>query len=117
MIRYAEQGVDDPTGGVLDQAPDARWFQVFSRHHGSEAECLMLQDVPAREPYQLLRPPSSPGRIVIQAWLASRGLIVAVALVLAVVQHRTLTDMVSNWDVQHFAGWLPADTWPSLMAP
>ena len=23
-------GVDDPTGGVLDHAPDARWFQVFS---------------------------------------------------------------------------------------
>ena len=23
-------GVDDPTGGVLDQARDARWFQVFS---------------------------------------------------------------------------------------
>src|SRR4029453_2485938 len=46
---------------------------------------------------------SSPGRIVIQAWLASRGLIVAVALLLAVLQHRTLSDMVSNWDVQHFA--------------
>ena len=46
---------------------------------------------------------SSSGRIVIQAWLASRGMIFGVALVLAVVQHRTLTDMVSNWDVQHFA--------------
>src|SRR6187551_2200936 len=45
---------------------------------------------------------SSPGRIVVQAWLASRGLIMAVALVLAVLQQRTLTDMVSNWDVQHF---------------
>jgi Mannosyltransferase (PIG-V) len=46
---------------------------------------------------------ASPGRTVVQAWLASRGLIFAVALVLAVVQHRTLTNMVSNWDVQHFA--------------
>jgi hypothetical protein len=46
---------------------------------------------------------SSSGRIVVQAWLASRGMIFGVALVLAVVQHRTLTDMVSNWDVQHFA--------------
>jgi Mannosyltransferase (PIG-V) len=45
---------------------------------------------------------SSPGRIVVQAWLASRGMIFTVALVLAVVQHRTLTNMVSNWDVQHF---------------
>jgi hypothetical protein len=24
------ENVDDPTGGVLDQAPDARWFQVLS---------------------------------------------------------------------------------------
>jgi Mannosyltransferase (PIG-V) len=62
----------------------------------------MLQDVtqPAATPAETT---SSPGRIVIQAWLASRGMIVAVALLLAVVQHRTLTNMVSNWDVQHFA--------------
>ena len=68
----------------------------------------MLQDVarPAAAPAETT---SSPGRIVIQAWLASRGLIVAVALLLAVVQHRTLTDMVSNWDVQHFARL--ADRW------
>lgn len=58
---------------------------------------LAPQPIPAVE-----TSPSSPGRIVIQAWLASRGMIFAVALVLAVVQHRTLTDMVSNWDVQHF---------------
>jgi hypothetical protein len=41
-------------------------------------------------------------RIVIQAWIASRGLIAAVALLLAVREGRSLTDMVSNWDVQHF---------------
>ena len=35
-------------------------------------------------------------------------MVAAVALVLAVVQQRTLTDMVSNWDVQHF-GKLAAD--------
>jgi hypothetical protein len=62
----------------------------------------MLQDVapPAPAPAEST---SSPGRTVIQAWLASRGLIVAVALLLAVVQHRTLSDMVRNWDVEHFA--------------
>ena len=63
---------------------------------------------------------SSPARIVIQAWLASRGMIAAVALVLAVVQQRTLTDMVSNWDVQHFvqlaAGGYFADADGTLMA-
>ena len=35
--------------------------------------------------------------------MASRGMIVGVALVLAVVQGRSLTNMVSNWDVQHFS--------------
>jgi drug/metabolite transporter (DMT)-like permease len=42
------------------------------------------------------------GRIVIQAWLASRGLIALVALVLAVVEHRRLGEMVMNWDARHF---------------
>jgi hypothetical protein len=80
----------------------------------------MLQDVarPMTAPAQ--RATSSPARIVIQAWLASRGLIVAVALVLAVVEHRTLTNMVSNWDAQHFSklaadGYL-ADPDGTLMA-
>jgi hypothetical protein len=63
---------------------------------------------------------SSPGRIVVQAWLASRGMIFTVALVLAVVQHRTLTNMVSNWDVQHFgnlaAGGYLAEPDGTLMA-
>ena len=56
----------------------------------------MLQGVarPVAAPAE--RTTSSPARIVIQAWLASRGLIVAVALVLAVAEHRTLTNMVSN---------------------
>jgi len=40
--------------------------------------------------------------MVIQAWLASRLLILGVALLLAVYQGRSLTTMVSNWDVQHF---------------
>jgi hypothetical protein len=48
---------------------------------------------------------------VIQAWLASRGMIVAVALVLAIVQQRTLTGMVSNWDVQHFARLAEGGYW------
>ena len=45
----------------------------------------------------------SSGRIVVQAWIASRGLIALVALLLALRQGRSLTDLVSNWDVQHFA--------------
>lgn len=42
------------------------------------------------------------GRIVLQAWIASRGLIAAVALLLAVIEGRSLTTMINNWDVQHF---------------
>ncbi|HET9873473.1 MAG TPA: hypothetical protein VFP89_12885 [Propionibacteriaceae bacterium] len=42
------------------------------------------------------------GRIVLQAWLASRGLICLVALLLAVVEGGRIPDMVSNWDVRHF---------------
>ena len=41
-------------------------------------------------------------RTVTQAWLASRGLIALVALLLAVYQGRSLTDMVDQWDVEHF---------------
>src|SRR6187200_2917499 len=44
----------------------------------------------------------SDGRIVLQAWIASRGLIAGVALLLAVLEGRRLTEQVSNWDVQHF---------------
>ncbi len=59
-------------------------------------------------------------RTVAQAWLASRGLIVLVALVLAVRQGYRLSDMVSNWDVQHFAelarGGYAADPTGQLMA-
>ena len=43
------------------------------------------------------------GRLVVQAWLASRGLIALVALLLALREGRSFTDMVSNWDVQHFS--------------
>ena len=81
---------------------------------------MMLQRLAPRAISAAETSASSPGRIVIQAWLASRGMILAVALVLAVVQHRTLTDMVSNWDVQHFgrlaAGGYRAEPDGTLMA-
>jgi hypothetical protein len=71
---------------------------------------MMLQDA-ARPGAAPAATAASPGRIVIQAWLASRGMIVAVALVLAIVQQRTLTGIVSNWDVQHFARLAEAGYW------
>ncbi len=72
---------------------------------------MMLQRLAPRAIPAAETSASSPGRIVIQAWLASRGMIFAVALVLAVVQHRTLTDMVSNWDVQHFGRLAAGGYW------
>jgi hypothetical protein len=80
----------------------------------------MLQDAARPVAAAKERSASTPGRIVIQAWLASRGMIVGVALVLAVVQGQSITNMVSNWDVQHFSklaadGYL-ADPDGTLMA-
>jgi hypothetical protein len=42
-------------------------------------------------------------RSVTQAWLASRGLIALVALLLAVAGHRSLSQMLANWDAGLFA--------------
>lgn len=42
------------------------------------------------------------GRTVVQGWLASRGLIALVALLLAVVSNRDLMAMTNNWDAVHF---------------
>lgn len=50
----------------------------------------------------LALPTGAGGRTVVQAWLGSRGLIALVALLLALHEGRRVTDMVSNWDVQHF---------------
>ena len=62
----------------------------------------LVQTPPEPSAADEARAQRSDGRIVIQAWLASRGLIAAVALVLAVVEGRSVSDMVSNWDVRHF---------------
>ena len=62
----------------------------------------------------------SDGRIVVQAWLASRALIALVALTLAVLEGRRIRDMVTNWDARHFgelaAGGYLANPGGTLMA-
>ncbi len=72
----------------------------------SAALQLRPDPAPSRMRLARLAPPSTldgaSGRTVVQAWLASRGLIALVALVLALREGRRVTDMVSNWDVQHF---------------
>jgi hypothetical protein len=73
-----------------------------------------------RRPDTAGTPREGGARFVVQAWLASRALIALVALLLAVTTGRTVTGMVSNWDVQHFsrlaAGGYWADADGTLMA-
>lgn len=42
------------------------------------------------------------GRLVVQAWLFSRLLLVGVALWVSVTTGRSAKDMLANWDVQHY---------------
>lgn len=42
--------------------------------------------------------PAHPARNVVQAWVASRGLMLIVALILGITQGRSMLDMVNNWD-------------------
>ena len=80
----------------------------------------MSAAAPARTGSTSTRTTAGGARLVVQAWLASRALIALVALLLAVTTGRTVTDMVSNWDVQHFArlaeGGYWADADGTLMA-
>ena len=61
------------------------------------------------------RSPSSPGRIVVQAWLASRGLILAVALVLAgAIEARPSTGRWSHPDCVGFFLFQLVPSWSRL---
>ncbi|GAB3919181.1 hypothetical protein GCM10011575_29610 [Microlunatus endophyticus] len=73
--------VSSPADGVRDRL--RRWWR---RPSGLELQPLDLRS----------------GRITLQAWIASRGLIALVALLLAVITHRRLLDMTNNWDAVHF---------------
>lgn len=41
---------------------------------------------------------SQSGRHVVQAWVASRGLIILIAMLLGLTEHRSMWDMVDSWD-------------------
>lgn len=45
-----------------------------------------------------------PARLVVQTWLGSRLVMALVALWVMATQHRTLAEMIGNWDVQHYLG-------------
>ncbi len=85
---------DDPLGGVLDGARDVPWWPSLR---------LASAPQPAARSAAAPGAHAGSGRVVVQAWLASRGLLALVALLMAVIGGRSVSDMVSNWDVQHFA--------------
>lgn len=76
-----------PTRGDR-RSPSVGWFRRWLAAPGG----LTLQRLDFRG-----------GRLVLQGWLASRGLIALVALLLAVLTHRDLMAMTNNWDAVHFA--------------
>ena len=81
---------------------------------------MTLREAPKTRAASAVERTDGGARLVVQAWAASRALIALVAVVLAVTTGRTVTDMVSNWDVQHFsrlaAGGYWADADGTLMA-
>ena len=117
-------GFDDPTGGVLDGAPDAPWMRrlrpvrqarVLRQAQGvASMGAERGPSVIARyvRPFDRLRTspstgsgsvgPANPGRTVVQAWLASRGLILLVALLISLREGRDFARVVAQWDVEHF---------------
>lgn len=92
---------DDPAGGVLDHAPDAAWVQRVRDWLGQRTRSRA--DVGASAATAPVDPePRSSARWVVQAWLGTRGLLALTALVLAVTTGRSFSDLIANWDVQHF---------------
>lgn len=53
-------------------------------------------------PASLHRPVDTDWRIMLQAWLGSRGLLLLVGLVIALTSDRTFLDLAGNWDAQHY---------------
>lgn len=74
---------DDPSGGVLDGAPDAPWAATF------------------RE--RVLRTPPGPATLG-GVWLASRLLLLAIGVYAAVTTHQSLLTVLDNWDAEHYLG-------------
>ena len=93
---------DDPAGGVLDHASDAPWVERVRSWLGL-GRPRKAKPAPAPAGAQQTGQEKSAGfRWVVQAWLGSRGLLALTALVLAVVTGRSFSDLIANWDVQHF---------------
>lgn len=103
---------DDPSGGVLDGAPDTPFWSMVQRR-GAES----LAGVRALIPARTVPGTPIPGlRIRIDrwdrsgavwtgaVWLVSRALLVAVAIFVMKESGRTFSQVLLNWDAEHYVG-------------
>lgn len=114
--RFAGAGrgayVDDPSGGCLDGAPDARWFDRLSR--GGRAWLggdlgLVGRDIDFWGLVPRVRTRLRDDRVALFGvggiWLATRLALLAVAVfVVATTPDARFGQIFANWDVQHFVG-------------
>ncbi|OYN84090.1 glycosyltransferase 87 family protein [Parenemella sanctibonifatiensis] len=115
--------IDDPAGGVLDGAADVGWFtrlrtgalqsfaipgtRAYDRINDvttvrwPAATAVPWQTVPG---YTLTRDPWTRRGLqsVLLAWIGSRGLIVAILVVMGLITGSSIGTMLTYWDVQHF---------------
>lgn len=97
--------IDDPSGGVLDGATDARWpAALMARVQASFAGVRSIIPAAALVPVRDREATNRTGLWWVGGvWLASRLLLLAVAIY-AVVESTNLgfLDVLDNWDAEHF---------------
>jgi hypothetical protein len=84
----------------VDQRPELVEGSVGVASSPESGPSLLAEPERPSTRLKILAP--NPGRTVVQAWLASRGLILLVALLLAVTEGRDFVRVVAQWDVEHF---------------
>lgn len=124
-------GADDPSGGVLDGAPDAPWLAqlqnvILGRPSLPSPTPTPSGQTASRDSSEWKRPSliprlawkessvssttstvqcrisGSPGQLLLRGWLTSRLLFGLVLVVLMIATGRTFLECVGNWDVEHF---------------
>ncbi|OYO18568.1 hypothetical protein CGZ93_14115 [Enemella dayhoffiae] len=103
---------DDPSGGVLDGAPDTPFWGNVQRR-GAQALAGVRSVIPPRTRPGTPLPGVTPridrwdragGRWVGVTWVVSRLLLVAVAVFAMAESGRTFSEVLLNWDAEHYIG-------------
>lgn len=102
-------GVDDPSGGVFDQATDATWLpRVRERVLGSELAAPIVPPATTlgtRLPglrHRIDRWDREGAIWVGSAWLGSRLVLIATGLMVMLTTGRNLSQSFGNWDAAHY---------------